>query len=102
MDETPPSEAFVNGNSSADSSLQPTDLFIDLTGTNTAFEHWHPVSVAEKGNKLCGQGDLGGAWEWTSTVLEKHEGFEAMPAYPGYTGKFFCSSGDMRTLTYLH
>jgi formylglycine-generating enzyme required for sulfatase activity len=50
------------------------------------FKHWHPVSVAEKGNKLCGQSELGGVWEWTSTVLEKHEGFEPMELYPGYTG----------------
>ncbi|PVH94617.1 hypothetical protein DM02DRAFT_692683 [Periconia macrospinosa] len=89
VSETPPSASFVNGNSSTNSSPTPADLFIDLTGTNTAFEHWHPVSVAEKGNKLCGQSDLGGAWEWTSSVLEKHEGFEAMPEYPGYTADFF-------------
>jgi formylglycine-generating enzyme required for sulfatase activity len=50
------------------------------------FKHWHPVSVAEKGDKLCGQSELGGVWEWTSTVLEKHEGFEPMELYPGYTG----------------
>jgi hypothetical protein len=25
--------------------------------------------------------------EWTSTVLERHEGFEPMDLYPGYTGK---------------
>lgn len=50
------------------------------------FKHWHPVSVAEKGGKLCGQSDLGGVWEWTSTVLEKHEGFKPMELYPGYSG----------------
>ncbi|CAI6342272.1 unnamed protein product [Periconia digitata] len=89
VDETPPSAPLVNGNSSTNVSPQPANLFIELTGTNTSFEHWHPVSVADKGNKLCGQSDLGGAWEWTSTVLEKHQGFEAMPEYPGYTGDFF-------------
>ena len=75
-----------NGNSGAEPSLNPRDLFIDLEGTNVGFKHWHPVSVAERGNKLCGQSDLGGVWEWTSTVLEKHEGFEPMELYPGYTG----------------
>lgn len=53
-----------------------------------AFQHWHPVSVVEKGNELCGQSDLGGVWEWTSTTLEKHEGYEPMSLYPGYTGQF--------------
>jgi formylglycine-generating enzyme required for sulfatase activity len=51
-----------------------------------AFKHWHPVSVADRGSKLCGQSDLGGVWEWTSTVLEKHEQFKPMELYPGYTG----------------
>jgi formylglycine-generating enzyme required for sulfatase activity len=50
------------------------------------FKHWHPVSVTDKGDKLCGQSDLGGVWEWTSTVLEKHDKFEPMTLYPGYTG----------------
>lgn len=30
---------------------------------------------------------MGGVWEWTSSVLQKHEGFEPMPLYPNYTGK---------------
>lgn len=29
---------------------------------------------------------MGGVWEWTSTVLEAHEGFKPMELYPGYTG----------------
>ena len=84
--ETPPSHHAPNGNSSAVPSLNPNNLFIDLKGTNVGFKHWHPVSVVEKGDKLCGQSDLGGVWEWTSTVLEKHDGFEPMELYPGYTG----------------
>lgn len=84
--ETPPSHHLSNGNSSTATSLKPRDLFIDLEGANVGFKHWHPVSVADKGNKLCGQSDLGGVWEWTSTVLEKHDGFEPMKLYPGYTG----------------
>lgn len=39
------------------------------------------------GNRLCGQGDLGGVWEWTSSPLRKWEGFEPMSLYPAYTGK---------------
>ncbi|KAF1831095.1 hypothetical protein BDW02DRAFT_601127 [Decorospora gaudefroyi] len=87
--ETPPRHSLSNGSSGADTRLHPRDLFIDLEGTNVGFKHWHPVSVAEKGGKLCGQSDLGGVWEWTSTVLEKHEGFEPMELYPGYTADFF-------------
>jgi formylglycine-generating enzyme required for sulfatase activity len=59
---------------------------MNLEGANVGFKQWHPVSVVEKGAQLCGQSDLGGVWEWTSTVLEKHETFEPMSLYPGYTG----------------
>lgn len=89
VQETPPSRAAVNGFSKAVASPDPQSLFIDLEQANVGFKHWHPVSVAEKGNKLCGQSDLGGVWEWTSTVLEKHEGFEPMELYPLYTADFF-------------
>lgn len=91
VDESPPSKSLSNGDSGAvtNSTPNPHDLFIDLEGTNVGFKHWHPVSVAEKGGKLCGQSDLGGVWEWTSTVLEKHDGFEPMELYPAYTADFF-------------
>ncbi|KAF2829516.1 hypothetical protein CC86DRAFT_286753 [Ophiobolus disseminans] len=89
VDESPPSKPLSNGASSAASGLNSHDLFIDLEGTNVGFKHWHPISVTDKGGKLCGQSDLGGVWEWTSTVLEKHEKFEPMALYPGYTADFF-------------
>jgi formylglycine-generating enzyme required for sulfatase activity len=60
---------------------------VDLLGANVGFRHWHPMPVSQHGNKLAGQSEMGGVWEWTSTTLDKHEGFEAMPLYPGYTGK---------------
>jgi hypothetical protein len=60
-------------------------LFVDLSGANVGFQHWHPVPVTPNGDKLAGQGELGGVWEWTSSLLSKHEGFEAMHIYPGYT-----------------
>ena len=53
------------------------------------FKHWHPIPVTSNGDKLSGQSELGGVWEWTSTVLEKQEGFEAMELYPAYTADFF-------------
>ncbi|KAF1944312.1 hypothetical protein EJ02DRAFT_420396 [Clathrospora elynae] len=89
VSETPPSHSLSNGGSGAVTGLNPRHTFIDLEGTNVGFKHWHPVSVVEKGDKLCGQADLGGVWEWTSTVLEKHDGFEPMELYPGYTADFF-------------
>ena len=88
VDESPPSRALQNGDSSKASGLNPRDLFVNLEGANVGFHHWHPVSVVEKGGQLSGQADLGGVWEWTSTVLEKQEGFEAMELYPAYTGRF--------------
>ena len=30
---------------------------------------------------------MGGVWEWTSTVLTPHDGFQPMALYPGYTGE---------------
>lgn len=89
VDETPPSRPESNGHSSTSTDPNPQDTFIDLGGTNVGFKHWHPVSVVERGGKLCGQSDLGGVWEWTSSVLEKHDGFVPMEIYPGYTADFF-------------
>lgn len=47
------------------------------------------MPVTQNGGKLSGQADMGGVWEWTSTVLDKHEGFKPMELYPGYTGCYF-------------
>jgi formylglycine-generating enzyme required for sulfatase activity len=87
VEETPPQRGCVNGTSGAPSNPSPHSIFVDVEGANVGFHHWHPVSVAAKGSKLCGQADLGGVWEWTSTVLERHEGYEPMSLYPGYSGK---------------
>lgn len=62
-------------------------VFINLHGCNVGFKHWHPIPVSPRGDKLAGQGDLGGVWEWTSSPLTPHEGFEAMEIYRGYTGE---------------
>ncbi|KAJ5670443.1 uncharacterized protein N7477_005806 [Penicillium maclennaniae] len=64
-------------------------LFRDLEGSNIGFKNWHPVPVTPNGDKLAGQGEMGGVWEWTSSPLVPHEGFEAMEIYPGYTSDFF-------------
>lgn len=79
VEESPPLQHAVNGESSQ-------ELFANLEDANVGFRRWHPVAVAANGNKLAGQGELGGVWEWTSSVLEKHKGFQPMPLYPAYTG----------------
>ncbi|EOD44923.1 putative duf323 domain protein [Neofusicoccum parvum UCRNP2] len=94
VEESPPSYASSNGlngvsNTAASSSPNPHDLHVDLSGANVGFKHWHPVPVTQNGDKLAGLAGMGGAWEWTSTVLEPHGGFKAMDLYPGYTADFF-------------
>ncbi|KAI1116913.1 DUF323 domain protein [Nemania sp. NC0429] len=64
-------------------------LFLDLAGANVGFQNWHPVAVTARGDRLAGQAELGGAWEWTSSPLRKYEGFEPMALYPLYTADFF-------------
>ncbi|KAK6348566.1 hypothetical protein TWF718_006354 [Orbilia javanica] len=61
------------------------DMFANMVGANASFRRWHPTSVF---GKVCGRGD-GGAWEWSSTVLEQWDGFKAMELYPEYTADFF-------------
>ncbi|KAJ6102358.1 Ergothioneine biosynthesis protein 1 [Penicillium sp. IBT 16267x] len=68
---------------------QTPPVFRDLTGCNVGFKHWHPTPVAPNGDRLAGQGEFGGVWEWTSSPLLPQEGFEAMEIYPGYTSDFF-------------
>ena len=64
----------------------PEDIFVDLTDCNAGLQHFHPMPVTQNGNRLSGLGDMGGAWEWTSTLLEPYEEFKPMDIYPGYTG----------------
>ena len=45
------------------------------------------MPISNRGAQLCGRGEMGGVWEWTSSVLEKHNGHEPMELYPGYSGK---------------
>ena len=47
------------------------------------------MPVTGRGDRLAGQAGMGGVWEWTSSVLSRWDGFEAMPLYPGYTADFF-------------
>lgn len=75
----------ASNGSAKTSSPANSQVFRALDGCNVGFQNWHPVPVTPNGDKLAGQGDLGGVWEWTSTPLTAHEGFKAMEIYPGYT-----------------
>ncbi|EAA27088.3 hypothetical protein GE21DRAFT_6185 [Neurospora crassa] len=89
---SPSSETPAESSSPSDSNttlITTEDLFSDLDGANVGFHNWHPMPITSKGNTLVGQGELGGVWEWTSSVLRKWEGFEPMELYPGYTADFF-------------
>ncbi|KAF5018483.1 hypothetical protein F66182_9537 [Fusarium sp. NRRL 66182] len=83
VEETPPSPSSTPVKDGS------SELFFDLTDANVGFRHWHPVPVTSRGNRLAGQAEMGGVWEWTSSELERHEGFEPMSLYPLYTADFF-------------
>jgi L-histidine Nalpha-methyltransferase / hercynylcysteine S-oxide synthase len=94
VEETPPpppapAEPEREGEMAAEGEQRARGLFADLAGTNTGFAHWHPMPVTPQGDRLAGQGDLGGVWEWTASTLEPHQGFAPMRMYPGYTADFF-------------
>ena len=86
VEESPP-QANGYGQSGAETGVTPKSqsLFIDLKGRNVGFQALHPVPVTANRNALSGQSGMGGVWEWTSSVLERWEGFKHMEAYPVYT-----------------
>ena len=87
VEESPPSLPSRPAVSSIEHSLDPRKVFANLEGCNVGFKHYHPMPITQNGKELSGQAQMGGVWEWTSSILEKHDGFEPMHLYPGYTGK---------------
>lgn len=87
VEETPPSKRLLNGSPSNGAGLDPTELFVDLEEANVGFKRWHPMPVTQNGGRLSGLGEMGGLWEWTSSVLERINGYEPMKLYPAYSGK---------------
>ncbi|KAI8975716.1 hypothetical protein BDF20DRAFT_822231 [Mycotypha africana] len=51
---------------------------------NIGFKHWSPTDVDNDAVHT-----IGDVWEWTETIWEEHEGFEASQLYPGYSADFF-------------
>lgn len=98
MEETPPSKPSVDG-PSIDAGPTTDELFADLSNADVGFKHWHPMPVTPNGGKLAGQGEMGGLWEWTSSVLEKREGFVPMKLYPAYSGESSCRERQGKILT---
>ena len=47
------------------------------------------IHSATTGVEDGGRGHNGGVWEWTSTVFDKHEGFQPSTLYPGFSADFF-------------
>ncbi|OQN97327.1 hypothetical protein B0A48_16391 [Cryoendolithus antarcticus] len=86
VQESPPSHRCEKGQADG---LETEALFTELGDSNVGFKHWGTVSVTQDGNKLAGQGGMGGLWEWTCSVLERHEGYEPMELYPAYSSDFF-------------
>ncbi|KIK01888.1 hypothetical protein K443DRAFT_97895 [Laccaria amethystina LaAM-08-1] len=58
-------------------------------GANVGFRNWHPVPATTGSARSSGKGSNGGVWEWTSTVLDKVDGFVPSSLYPGYSMDFF-------------
>ncbi|KAF5360695.1 hypothetical protein D9756_004998 [Leucocoprinus leucothites] len=58
-------------------------------GANTGFRNWHPLPATTGGGGDDGKGCNGGVWEWTSTVLDKVDGYSPSKLYPGYSMDFF-------------
>lgn len=65
------------------------ELYADLRGCNVSFVNFHPTPVTLQEDKLAGLSGMGGAWEWTSSVLTKWDGYQAMEEYPGYSSMSF-------------
>ncbi|KIM54605.1 hypothetical protein SCLCIDRAFT_60276, partial [Scleroderma citrinum Foug A] len=58
-------------------------------GANMGFRNWHPVPGTTGLEHGGGKGHNGGVAEWTSTLWDSYDGFEASGRYPGFSADFF-------------
>jgi formylglycine-generating enzyme required for sulfatase activity len=62
----------------------------DAARDNFDYQRWDPIAVdtdatdAQTPTQMTGNG-----WEWTRDLFAPYAGFEAHPAYPGYSADFF-------------
>ncbi|HTA47417.1 MAG TPA: SUMF1/EgtB/PvdO family nonheme iron enzyme [Bryobacteraceae bacterium] len=62
----------------------------DAIRDNFDFKRWDPIPVDAGGSDEPGPRQMtGNGWEWTRDLFEPFAGFEAHPAYPGYSADFF-------------
>ncbi|QIW99332.1 hypothetical protein AMS68_004850 [Peltaster fructicola] len=87
VEESPPSKSLSKA-SNGDIVPDSSKTFVDLSDANVGFKHWHPMPVTGS-SSLAGQAEMGGVWEWTSSTLERQDGFEPMELYPAYSADFF-------------
>jgi formylglycine-generating enzyme required for sulfatase activity len=83
VQETPPTNTSTDG---AVGGPDAKELYVNLDEANVGFVNWTPTPITAQGDKLAGRCGMGGLWEWTSSPLEKREGFEPMKLYPNYSG----------------
>lgn len=55
--------------------------------SHDALGRFHSATTGDEANE--GRGSNGGVWEWTSDVLNRHEGFDPTTIFPGYSEDFF-------------
>ncbi|KIY53993.1 hypothetical protein FISHEDRAFT_63194 [Fistulina hepatica ATCC 64428] len=58
-------------------------------GSNVGFRSWHPTRSTMGLSEHNGKGCNGGVWEWSSTVLDTHDGISPTKLFPGYSTDFF-------------
>ena len=54
------------------------------------------------GEKYDGKGSNGGVWEWTSTVLDKVDGFVPSKLYPGYYYPYLGLEADLADFSFFY
>jgi gamma-glutamyl hercynylcysteine S-oxide synthase len=63
---------------------------LDAVRDNFDYQRWDPIAVDAGDLPTNGPAQMtGNGWEWTRDLFTPFAGFEAHPAYPGYSSDFF-------------